>query len=232
MTNLEILNNVLLSTNAVEEFYKVYQNTDFKNWVLEILPEVEKCKKQEQDNPWHIYGVLEHILHSVEEMNKQTKSLDYETRRMLAYTMFYHDIGKPDCYIRRYAKAYGREVDSFFSHNEKSTEVAERTLKFFGFNEKEREIIKKLVYMHDIFMNISLHPTQNKFKKELTNDLIIEYINELNTIGDGKILMSYLIMVGRSDNLAQNPEMAAESLQLLETINQMLNNFNKLNTDI
>ena len=81
-------------------------------------------------------------------------------------------------------------------------------------------------------MNISLKPTQNKFKKELTNKLLTDYINELNTVGDGKILMEYLIMIGRSDNLAQNPKMTTESSQLLDTMNIMLQNLNKLNSNI
>ena len=224
MKHLETLNKILLSTSVVEEFYKEYKNSDFKNWFLNIVPEVEKCEKQQQDNPWHIYGTLDHILHSVEEINKQTINLDHATRRMLAYTMFYHDIGKPDCVLRRYSKAYGREVDSFFDHNIKSAEIAERSLKFFNFSENECEIIKKLVFMHDIFINISLNPTQNKFKRQLTKDVLQDIIDELNTVGNGAILINYLIMIARSDNLSQNPEMTADSLKILDAVQTMLNN--------
>ena len=76
---LEILDNILLSDDVTNEFYKNYDNKDFKTWILSILPEIEDCKNQQQDNPWHIYSVLNHILHSVEEMNKQTKNMPLKT---------------------------------------------------------------------------------------------------------------------------------------------------------
>ena len=56
-----LLDKILLSENANEEFNFNYKNLQFKNWLLEILPEVEKCKNLKQDNPWHIYDCLEHI---------------------------------------------------------------------------------------------------------------------------------------------------------------------------
>ena len=113
----KVLDEILLSSNVVERFYENYKIPKFKNWLVSILPEIEDCNKTNQDNPWHVYNVLEHILHSVEEMNKQTKTEEYKIRRMLAYTMLLHDIGKPECKIRRYSKLYKREVDSFFNHN-------------------------------------------------------------------------------------------------------------------
>ena len=85
------LDSILLSSNVVDNFYKEY-NGEFQNWILGILPELEDCKNRNQDTPWHIYSVLDHILHSVEEMNKQTEHLDNNVRRMLAYIMFLHDI--------------------------------------------------------------------------------------------------------------------------------------------
>lgn len=228
MNNLEKLNKILLSANVVEDFHKQYTNEDFKNWLLNILPEVEDCKNQEQDNPWHKYNVLDHILHAVEEMNKQTTDLDYETRRMLAYTMFYHDIGKPACHIRRFGKTYGKMIDSFFDHNIKSEEIALRSLKIFDFDEKSVKIICKLINKHDIFMNISEFPTQNKFKKELSEELISKIIEDLNTVGNGNQLMQYLIMVGRSDNHAQNEKMTLAPLRLLDKIENMLCKINEI----
>ena len=58
----------------------------------------------------------------------------------------------------------------------------------------------------------------NKFHKVLTNELIKEEVEEFNKFGNGAELFKYLIMVGRSDNLAQNPELTGESLQLLNTM--------------
>lgn len=219
-----LLDRILLSENVVKEFNINYNNLQFKNWLLSLLPEVERCKNLKQDNPWHIYNCLEHILHSVEEMNRQTISLDLNTRRMLAYTMFLHDIGKPDCAIRRFSKQYNREVDSFFNHNKAGVRIAKRVLKDFGFTKREENIILAFVEKHDMFMFITLTDDGNKYHKVLTNDLIKDEIAELNKFGNGEELLQYLIMVGSSDNMAQNPEMTKNSLKLLDTMQEMLSN--------
>ena len=221
-SNLGILNTILASENVVEEFYKHYANEDFKQWLLSLLPEVEACRNQPQDNPWHIYNCLDHILHSVEEMNKLTTELNYKTRRLLAYTMFYHDLGKPTCHIRRYSKLYKREVDSFFNHNEVSYDIAYRTARLFNFTSYQRDIICHLVRNHDIFMFITLHDDGNPHHQILSYDLLQKEIDKFYDKEDKKTVMQYLIMVGRADNLAQNSKMTNNSLQLLNTMEQML----------
>lgn len=219
----KILDEILLSENVVKNFYNYYENnSQFRNWLDEILPEIQHCKNQKQDNPWHIYNCLDHILHSVEEINKQTQNLDFSTRRNLAYTMFLHDIGKPEKYIRRYSKLYGREVDSFFGHNIASVKVCDRVLEKFGFDNKNSEIIKKMVEMHDIFMFITLDKTTNPHHNQLNEKYIEKEIKNLDTVGNGKQLMKYLIMVGRADNKAQNPQMTTQSLCLLDAMDLML----------
>ena len=220
---VDLLDRILLSDDVVGEFYKNY-NGEFKTWLDNILPEVEKCKALKQDNPWHIYNCLDHILHSVEKINEQTTSLDNPARRLLAYTMFLHDIGKPECFLRRYSKLYGREVDSFFNHNVASTKIADRVLDKFGFDKKDTSIIKALIYAHDIFMFIRLKDDGNKFHQVLDNKLLQQHVDKLSEYGDGKTLMKYLIWVGRADNLAQSPDMTASSLHLLDVMEQMLKN--------
>ena len=216
MKHLEVLDEVLLSKNVFENFKTAMENEEFSNWLTSVIPEVEDCAKLNQDNPWHIYNCLEHILRGVEEVNKQTKDLPDEERRLLAYSMFYHDMGKPASHIRRFAKAYGREVDSFFNHNKKSAAIVRRTAGEFGFSEEQINKIEKLVYDHDIFMFITDEPESNPHHKKLSKDLINGQMLELSSVGDGKKLMQYLIMIGRADNKAQNPEMTAKSLKLLD----------------
>ena len=221
---LNKLNNILLSENVVENFHNNYNDKTFKFWLNSILPEIENCKNLKQDNPWHIYNCLDHILHSVEEINKQTTSLDDNTKRLLSYTMFLHDIGKPECYIRRYSKLYGREIDSFFNHNKAGVRIADRVLSSFGFNNNDSEIIKKLIDMHDIFMFVTLEQDGNPHHQVLTNKYIDTQIEELNSVGNGEKLLKYLIMIGRADNLAQNPVMTGDSLHLLDVFDSMLDN--------
>lgn len=220
-----ILDEILSSDNVVEQFYHNYKSQKFKEWLLNLLPEIEACKDLRQDNPWHIYNCLDHILHSVEEMNKQTKNLNPKIRRLLAYTMFFHDLGKPSSYIRRFSKLYNREVDSFFNHNLKSLEIVTRTIDEFGFNKEEKELISLLVKEHDIFMYLTLNENdKNKYHHILTNEYLNFLVDKNSEFYDGKEVMSYLIMVGRADNKSQNPKMTKEALILLDTMDKMLNN--------
>lgn len=218
---IKLLDKILLSENVVKDFYnECDNNAQFKNWLDEILPEIEACKKQAQNNPWHKYNVLGHILHSVEEMNKQTLEHDFKTRRMLAYTMLLHDIGKPASHIVRMKD--GKAIDSFFNHNIKSCDVTKRVLPQLNFDRAEIEIITKLVYKHDIFMFIKDFPTDNPHWRTLSFEVIKSEIADLNSVGNGNQLMKYLIMIGRSDNLAQNEKMTAASLRMLEKMERML----------
>ena len=73
-----------------------------------------------------------------------------------------------------------------------------------------------------MFMFITLKNDGNNYHKVLTHEFLINKIEELNKIFDGKILMQYLILVGRADNKAQNPEMTKESFHLLDVMNGML----------
>ena len=217
-----VLDSILLSNDVCEQFNEKYKSEDFKNWILSILPEVEDCKNLKQDNPWHIYNCLDHILHSVEGMNKQTEGMREETRKMLAYVMFLHDIGKPECYLRRYSKLYGREVDSFFNHNKASVKVAQRVLPSFGFDEQEQKKMELLIEEHDVFMFITLSDDGNKFHKVLNESLVKDFVEKYNSYGDGEEVLSQLIMVGRADNMAQNPKMTKESLHMLDVMNDLL----------
>ncbi len=219
---LKKLDEILLSQDVVADFYRSYNNPEFKAWLTSVLPEVEACKNQKQDNPWHIYDCLDHILHSVEEINKQTKNLPFNTQRKLAYTMFLHDMGKPEKYIRRYSKLYKREVDSFYNHNLASVDIAKRVLENdFGFDVDQSKEIQALVENHDIFMFLTLEDDHNPYHRVLTKSYIRQQESELGKVGDGKQLLEELIMVGRADNKAQNPEMTGESLHLLDVMEKM-----------
>ncbi len=221
MENIKVLDQIILSQEVTEDFHKEYdENNEFKSWLDELIPEIEKCKNQQQNNPWHKYNVLDHILHSVEEMNKQTIGMPKEERRLLAYTMLLHDIGKPKCHIERIKN--GQKIDSFFNHNIESEVVAKRALPKLGFNEEEIKIISKLVFKHDIFMFIKDKKTNNPYWKVLSPALVEDEINDLSSVGDGEKLMCWLVMVGRSDNLAQNEKMTGDSLRLLDKIDKML----------
>ena len=228
---LKMLDEILLSDNVVEKFYQAYADNDFHCWLNSFLPEAEDCSNTQQDNPWHLYDCLKHILYSVEEINKQTKGKSESLRRLLAYVMFLHDLGKPQCKIRRFSNVYGREVDSFFNHNVASTEIAKRALPFLNFSEIEGKKMLLLVYEHDIFMSISLTNDGNPYHQVLSKALLQEKVKmlqegmgmEKESMQDGIELMQCLFMIARADNLAQNPELTGESLKKIDGIESVFN---------
>ena len=216
MTNLELLDEILLSDNIVEKFYFEYDvNEEFKTWLDTTIPDIRKCEEREQNNPWHIYNVLGHILYSVEGINKLSKDYDYETRRLLAYTMFFHDIGKPDTCVFR------KNKDTFYGHNKRSCEIIEPILPELGFTQKECKQILALVDKHDAFIPV----TNGQIK--LDNKFLDKQVDYFAKFGDGRELMGYLIMVSKSDNYAQNPEMTQESLKVLEQASNLLKSYSR-----
>lgn len=205
-TMINLLDTILFSKEVVKNFHDVYENNRaFRDWIDETIPQIELCQKQKQKTPWHIYNVLDHILHSVEEMNKLSGNYDFSDRRILVYTMFLHDIGKPESH----SYDEKRKRDRFFNHNIKSEEIARNVLPRLDFSFKERKIIEKLIFKHDIFMFIKPYPVSNPYWKELTDNLIKQEMQDLEEVGNGYKLMNFLIMVGKSDTLAQNPQMAS-----------------------
>lgn len=217
---LKEFDEIICGDNVVKKFYTRFSDVNFKTWLGNFFPNILKCEKQQQNNPWHKYNVLGHILHSVEQMNKLSKNLPCEDRKMLSYVMLFHDIGKPDKHITRIKE--GKMIDSFFDHNIRSAEIAKEYLPKFGFDKSQTAIIEKLVFKHDIFMFIKPFKSNNPHWRVLDKSLIKEEIDDLNSVGDGKKLLKYLLLVGKADNLAQNETMTAQSLELLEDFSQLL----------
>ena len=218
---LNKFDKIMCGENVVESFYSSYNNDkDFAEWVDQNIPDLQKCERQQQNNPWHKYNVLGHILHSVQHMNKLSFGMKNNIRRMLSYIMLFHDIGKPNKHIIR--SKNGQMIDSFFNHNEESEKIARRDLPKLGFLDDEVKIMCKLIFKHDIFMFIKTYQSSNKYWRILDEKLVRKEIEDLNIVGDGKQLLKYLLLVGRADNLAQNEQMTGESLALLDKFELML----------
>lgn len=213
------LNEILLSDNVCERFIGEYtHNAPFREELLNILPETEQCFNQPQRTVWHIYNVMEHILHSVEEINKLSRDLEYSQRLLLAYTMFFHDMGKPMCHSTKLVN--GKPSDSFLFHNKASEQIALRALPQMGFDESETAQIAKLVKEHDIFLLLSENPSKS-WQIKLSDEFIREFVKDLDSYGDGWQLLDYLFRIGVADNKAQNSELTAQSIAFIERIKRM-----------
>jgi len=219
------LDDILLSDNVVDAVYKEYENADFKNWLIDFLPEIVNCENCQQDNPWHIYNVLDHILHAVEEMNKMTKDFLKQERKLLAYTMFFHDIAKPICKFRRFAKSYQRYVDSFFNHANVGSKIVLRVIDRFKFTKEQQNIIYSLVKEHDKFINLTLSKEKSN-QRLLTDKYVLEQIRDYDKqFANGKKYFYYLILVSMADNKAQNPELANERIELLLVMKEIYDKY-------
>lgn len=85
--------------------------------------------------------------------------------------------------------------------------------------------MKLLIDEHDVFMFLTLEDDGNKYHTVLTPSVVKEMIVKFSQVGDGVQLLKYLIMVGKSDNLAQNPQMTRQSFVLLNKMQKILNKF-------
>ena len=75
---------IKLVTSPHPDYLRVAYETGITK---QILPEFDICMETEQNNPHHCYGVGEHILHAMTEI---------EADKVLRLGMLFHDIGKPE----------------------------------------------------------------------------------------------------------------------------------------
>lgn len=109
----------------------------FRSGLLEhIMPEFIPCYSTDQNNPYHIYNVAEHIIHTMESIPDSS---------ILRWTMLLHDIGKPPC---RTTDSKG--IDHFYGHQEVSARMADSILNRLRLDKLSIKKILTLVSYHDI----------------------------------------------------------------------------------
>ncbi|HEX3037570.1 MAG TPA: HD domain-containing protein [Oscillospiraceae bacterium] len=113
----------------------------------EFLPEILPMVGFEQHNPYHIYDVWEHTIHSVSAI---------EPTPALRLAMLLHDIGKPDCYTQD-----DKGIGHFYGHPQRGSEIATAVLKRLRLDNATIKQITTLVKYHDM----SLTSTAKWIKK-------------------------------------------------------------------
>ena len=101
-----------------------------------VLPEFDKCMKQQQHHIHHCYSVGEHILHSM---------VNIESDRVLRYTMLFHDMAKPECLT---TDPDGTE--HFRGHDVVSAEMSHDIMKRLKFDNDTLYSVQLLVRNHDL----------------------------------------------------------------------------------
>lgn len=104
-----------------------------------VIPEVLPCVGFDQLNPFHIYDVWEHIVHSVGFIKPDP---------FLRWTMLFHDLGKPASFTTEADGTRGH----FYGHGKVSAEIADTIMERLKFSNDEKRIIHELVCEHDHFI--------------------------------------------------------------------------------
>lgn len=101
-----------------------------------VIPELEPCFGFRQNNPYHIYDVWEHTLHTVGQMPGHSPTL-----RLAALL---HDIGKPSVYVED-----DKDIGHFRGHEQVSEQLAKSIMRRLRFDNETQEIVTELVRVHD-----------------------------------------------------------------------------------
>ena len=100
-----------------------------------FFPEFDVAMETKQNNPHHKYSVGEHILHSMEFVEKD---------KVLRLAMLLHDIGKPSVMEKD-----EEGIDHFYGHCDVGEEMAKAILRRLRFDNDTIEKVCKLVKYHD-----------------------------------------------------------------------------------
>ena len=191
--NIEMLTrmytDILMDDNVVYIMTRISQNRVF----MEQFPEFysknangESVINCQQNSIYHRYGVFKHILHTIENVGRDSLKYSSHDMKILKWTMLLHDIGKP------LAKTINSEgYDSFVGHDDISVEFAYKILERFDFNEEDKKIITTLIKYHDRYLN----------EGDLTYENLSFLAKELD---DKKDLFQLLIEVKIADNKAKS----------------------------
>lgn len=187
----ENLKNVSVE-RIFSEFTKTLCGKNVKNALLfyheiitEIIPEMKPCVGFEQHSKWHLYDVYEHIVRSVEYIRPTAE---------LRLTMFFHDIGKPDCFFTRDGEGH------FYGHPEVSAEKTDKILRRLKAPTAFREEVVFLVKNHDVRLS----------------DSEIKNRKKLNEIGKERFFL--LLDVKKADNAAQGTALAEKEGKEIDKI--------------
>lgn len=177
-----------------------------------IIPEFDRMMITPQNTPTHIYGVGEHCIASVQEMQRlfeqvpyaedakeqDTFCLDHKLQTILCLTMLLHDCGKPNS-----RKTDEDGIDCFYGHEEESAVLAKKILRRLKCDNYTIDTATALIKYHDY----PLIPDKVELRKAA------------NMIGVD--LMELLFLVKEADASARAKEVCESRLQLLNQIKEV-----------
>jgi tRNA nucleotidyltransferase (CCA-adding enzyme) len=108
---------------------------EYKDVIAVIIPELEPCIGFDQNNPYHIYDVYDHIAHAVANYTG--------TDIPIKMALLLHDIGKPECYTE------DEKGGHFHGHSVPSMRIAKDVVDRLKFDNKTKQEVVDLVLYHD-----------------------------------------------------------------------------------
>ena len=122
---------------------------EYKDVMAVIIPELGPCIGFQQNNPYHIYDVYDHITHAVADYKGNDISIKM--------ALLLHDIGKPECYIENETGGH------FYGHSVISMRIAKDVMDRLKFDNKTKQEVVDLVFYHDS----DIHPSTRAVKRWL-----------------------------------------------------------------
>ena len=136
---------------------------EYKDVMAVIIPELGPCIGFEQNNPYHVYDVYDHIAHSVANYRGDDISIKM--------ALLLHDIGKPECYTE------DEKGGHFYCHAVSSHIIAGDVMGRLKFDNKTYDEVLDLVMYHDT----DIHPSTRSVKRWL-NKIGLELLDKLLVI--------------------------------------------------
>ena len=156
-----------------------------------ILPEFDTCMETSQNHPHHMYGVGEHILHSLDKV---------EPDKTLRLTMLFHDIGKPATITTD-----EEGINHFYEHHIVGEKMTREIMRRLRFDNDTINRVCKLVLYHD-------------YGNSVVPDMRIVR-RAVHRVGEE--MFPLLFPVKRADVLAQSDYMRQEKLDNVDDWEQV-----------
>lgn len=217
--NKEFLENLVWS----EDFLAKMNNEETYSRLLSLDPHIKAMEGVEQKNPHHVYDVLWHTFHVIDNVKKG--NLTEQEYRELRIAALFHDIGKPDCMSE--TTKNGKPRRHFSGHPKRSAEITKPILDRLGYPKEEMERILFYVKYHDIFMLFREKDDPNLSSKKLAilPKTIQKRIQQsLMENGDTATVHDFLVLstLMRADALGQAPIVIDEYGKQVDSIEDKL----------
>lgn len=189
-----------------EDFLDQVNKEEIYQRLLSLDEHIQAMEGFEQKNPHHVYDVLWHTFHTVDNVKKE--GVSEEDYRQLRIAAFFHDIGKPLCMSETMKN--GKIRRHFHGHPIKSAEITKPILERLSYSKEGIERILFFVKYHDAFMDFRLKEDANLTSDKLAiqTDSILRRIHKLErSEGKRHSIHDFLVLTTlmRADAMAQAP---------------------------